>query len=332
MMARFVRHLRSLWPGWAILTPLPFLVHAIWAGTRAQFHWENGAVLGLVLALFCIGPRSQRLLLGAYPVGLVGVLYDSMKVVENVGLSPNEVHLCDLRAHELSLFGVMMNGERVTLHDWFQAHSSPVLDVICAIPYGTFIFVCAACAVWLYVRDYPRMVRFAWCFFALNLAGFVTYHVYPAAAPWYYHAHGCDIDMQAVASEGPNLARVDAALGIPYFAGMYGRASDVFGAMPSLHVAYALIVVIEGWAVMHAAWRGASVAFFVLMCFAAVYLDHHWVLDELAGAVYCLGVVGVARVLIRLRVAPGAPAQPPVLADARALSAPKATTANGGTS
>jgi membrane-associated phospholipid phosphatase len=331
MTTRFGHHIRSLWPGLSILIPVPFVAHAVWAASRGQFHWENGAVLGVVLALFCMGPRSQKLLIGAYPVGLVGILYDTMKVVENVGLSPSEVHLCDLRARELALFGVTMNGERVTLHDWFQAHSSPVLDAICAVPYGTFIFVCAACAMWFYVRDYPRMVRFSWCFFALNLAGFLTYHVYPAAAPWYYHAHGCHIDMLARASEGPNLARVDAALGIHYFAGMYGRASDVFGAMPSLHVAYALIVVVEGWAVMHKAWRGASVAFFVLMCFSAVYLGHHWVLDELAGATYCLVVVGVARLLARYRSAEGASAATPMLAaSARALAAEKAPTGNGG--
>ncbi len=332
MLRRFGQHVRTLWPGWTILTPLPFAAHALWAATRGQFHWENGAVLGVVLVLFCIGRWSQKLLLGAYPLGLVGVLYDSMKVVENVGVSPSEVHLCDLRAHELALFGVTVHGRRVTLHDWFQLHASPLLDAVCAVPYGTFIFVCAACAVWLYFRDYPRMVRFAWCFFALNLAGFVTYHVYPAAAPWYYHSHGCYIDMQALASEGPNLARVDAALGVHYFAGMYGRASDVFGAMPSLHVAYALIVVVEGWAVMHPAWRGASVAFFVLMCFSAVYLDHHWVLDELAGVTYCLAIVGAARVLGRLRSTAAAPAGVPALAESgRTLAAQKAPTANGDT-
>lgn len=332
MMTRFFHHLRSLWPGWSIAIPLPFVAHAIWAAARGQFHWENAAVLGLVLTLFSVGPRSRKLLLGAYPLGLVGVLYDSMKLVEDVGVSPGEVHLCDLRAHELALFGVRMNGQRVTLHDWFQAHWSPAIDAVCAVPYGTFIFVCAACAVWLYVRDYRRMVRFAWCFFALNLAGFVTYHVYPAAAPWYFHAHGCNIDMSAVASEGANLARVDAALGVHYFAGMYGRASDVFGAMPSLHVAYALLVVVEGWAVMNVGWRAASVAFFAVMCFAAVYLDHHWVLDELAGMAYCLGVVGAVRLLGRLHVAsPATVAAPAFAQGAQALSTEKAPTPNGGT-
>ena len=168
------------------------------------------------------------------------------------------------------------------------------------MPYATFIFVCIACALWLYVRDYRRMVRFAWCFFALNVAGFITYHLYPAAPPWYFHAHGCVVDLHAHASEGPNLARVDAWLGFPYFARMYGKASAVFGAMPSLHCAYACLVVLEGWATFRKPWRIASALFYLLMCFSAVYLDHHWVLDAIAGSTYCVIVVLAARALTRL--------------------------------
>jgi len=296
---RFWRHLLVLWPGWTILAPVPFFGHAAWALYRHSFHWENAAVLALVLGLFGVGPRTKRLFLGIYPIGLVGLLYDSMRVVRNVGVTPGSVHVCDLRGYELALFGLQVNGDRITYHDWFVAHPSPVLDALCAVPYATFIPVCIVCAIWLYTRDHLRMMRFTWCFFALNLCGFLTYHLYPAAPPWYFHAHGCSVDVLVHASEGPALARVDARLGIPYFAGMYGRSSSVFGAMPSLHCAYAFLVALEGWAVFRWPWRVASVSFFLLMVFAAVYLDHHWVLDAIAGVAYCLVVVLTARALSR---------------------------------
>jgi len=314
-VTRLWRHLRALWPGWTILTPLPFFLHAAWSVSQGRFHAENAAVLALVIVLFGAGPRAKRLFLGIYPIGLVGLLYDTMRLVQHVGVTPDRVHLCDLRAGELALFGVSMDGRRVTLHDWFQAHPSPVLDALCAIPYATFIFVCIACAVWLYLRDYPRMLRFTWCFFALNVAGFVTYHLYPAAPPWYFHAHGCNVDVLAHASEGPALARIDARIGLNYFAGMYGRSASVFGAMPSLHCAYPLLVVLEGWASFNRLWRAASIAFFSLMCFSAVYLDHHWVLDALAGITYCLIVAGTARAMSRARHHPS-PGQPNVAGEA----------------
>jgi membrane-associated phospholipid phosphatase len=300
-LRRLWHHLRTLWPGWTIATPLPFFAHGVWAVARGAFHWDNAAVLALVIVLFTVGPRTKKLFVGIYPIGLVALFYDSMRTVQNLGVTPASVHLCDLRAGELALFGLQMNGERVTFHDWFQAHPSAVLDGLCAVPYGTFIFVIIACAVWLYIRDYPRMVRFTWCFFALNVCGFATYHLYPAAPPWYFHAHGCTVDVFTHASEGPALARVDARLGIHYFAGMYGRSSSVFGAMPSLHCAYALLVALEGWAAFSKPWRAASAGFYALMCFSAVYLDHHWVLDALAGSLYCVVVVAVARALTRWR-------------------------------
>jgi hypothetical protein len=305
---RLWRHLRDLWPGWTLAAPLPFLADSAWAFARGDGRWENVAVVVVVLALFGIGPRTKKLFLGVYPLGLVGLLYDSMRLVRRFGGGPRTVHVCDLRALEAAVFGVTMDGRRTTFHDWLQAHASPWLDRLCALPYATFLLVCVACIAWLYARDPARMLRFGWCFFALNVAGFVTYHLYPAAPPWYYHAHGCTVDLSTPASEGPNLARVDAWLGVPYFAGMYGRSANVFGAMPSLHCAYALLVALEGWSLMSAAWRAASVAFYALMVFAAVYLDHHWILDALAGSAYSVVVVVAARGLARWRSTSRSPA------------------------
>src|SRR5262249_31610947 len=159
-------------------------------------------------------------------------------------------------------------------------------DILCAIPYGAFIFVVLAYAVYLYVRDFSAQQRFTWGFFLLNIAGFLTYHLYPAAPPWYFHAHGCVVDLSAHASEGSHLARVDAMMKLSYFAGMYGRSSDVFGAMPSLHVAYPFLMAIEGWKFHRLLGRGLLVLFYCAMCFSAVYLDHHWVIDVIAGTGY----------------------------------------------
>jgi hypothetical protein len=277
------------------------VAHVLWTAATHRFRVEHALEIALVAGWFFAGPRLRRLYAGVYPVALVGILFDSMRAMQNLGVSQETVHLCDLRAREVALFGVDVGGRRGTLHDWLQAHATPWLDRLCAVPYATFILVCVACALYLYRRDYRRMVRFGWCFFALNVAGFVTYHLYPAAPPWYYHAHGCLIDVHAAASEGPNLARVDAWLGVRYFAGMYGRSADVFGAMPSLHCAYACLVAIEGWPALRRPWRAASLAFFALMVFSAVYLDHHWVLDAIAGVTYCSVVTGLARMLMPIR-------------------------------
>jgi len=282
--------MRRLWPRFTLAPALPFWGWALFWAIRGQLRWDH-VVLALLVAGLAYGNAiTKRLFIGLLPLGFVALFYDAMRFVKNVGLTEANVHLCDLRAAELRWFGVTVAGERMTLQDWFQAHSAFWLDALCAIPYGTFLYVVAGYAVFLFVRDFAAQQRFAWGFLILNLAGFLTYHLYPAAPPWYHHLYGCVVDLAAAPSTGPNLARVDAWVGVPYFAGFYGRSSDVFGAVPSLHVSYPLLMVIIGWPKHRALGRFLLVLFYLSMCFAAVYLDHHWVIDIVLGSGYALAV------------------------------------------
>jgi asparaginyl-tRNA synthetase len=113
-----------------------------------------------------------------------------MRPLQWFGLTSERVHVCDVRAIEARLFGLEVGGNAYTLHDWFRIHHAPVLDLLCAIPYATFLFVSFACGVFLWLRDRTAMRRFAWAFLILNVAGFVTYHLVPTAPPWYFHEHG----------------------------------------------------------------------------------------------------------------------------------------------
>lgn len=290
-LIRFRDHARALWPRGAHLPLLPFAAYASYALLRADLRIEHLLLLTVVAALAYVGPRSKELLLGLYPFGLVGLLFDGMRPFQKLGLTEERVLLCDLRAVEARLFGFRAaDGQAMTLHDWFYVHHAPALDLLCAIPYATFILWCVVAAVFLYVKDRAAMRRFAWGFLLLNVAAFVTYHVIPAAPPWYFHTHGCTVDLATRASEGPALARVDEMLGVAYFRGMYGKASSVFGALPSLHCAYPLLVVIEGWRAFGPKLRAFSIAYYVAMVFSAVYLDHHWVLDALLGSAYAVAV------------------------------------------
>jgi membrane-associated phospholipid phosphatase len=199
--------------------------------------------------------------------------------------------VCDLRAYELALFGVNTSAGRVTLQDYFLAHSSSFADLYFSVPYGTFIYVSVFFAFYLYWKDITALQRYGWTFLCMNIAAFVTYHIYPAAPPWYYHlTHSCTADMTMHASEGTHLAHVDAMLGFAYFHGFYGRSMDVYGAVPSLHVAYPLLILWEGWRLFGPVRRALAVLFWASMCVAAVYLDHHYVIDVLLGLVYATGI------------------------------------------
>jgi hypothetical protein len=293
--ARIKAHVHRLWPSRPYLPLVPFVVYALYSAARHDLRPEHLLLIAVVAALAYTSLRTKELLFGLYPLGLVAILFDGMRPFQRLGLSEDRVHICDVRALEARLFGLTVNGERITLHDWFQTHHSLALDLYCAIPYATFIFACIACATFLYVKDRPAMRRFAWGFFLLNLAGFITYHVIPAAPPWYFHARGCVVDLTARASEGVPLGRVDAFLGVAYFRGMYSKAASVFGAIPSLHCAYPLLVILEGWRTFGKKLRAVAIVYYASMVFSAVYLDHHWVIDAILGGVYAVTVFALIR-------------------------------------
>lgn len=265
----------------------------LWGAFRfaaGEVRWEYLVILAAVGLLAFGNRRTQKLYVGLYPIALLGLTYDAMRFVKGLGVTAARVHLCDLRALDARLVG---SSDGSTVHDWLQAHSLPWLDRLAAIPYGTFIFMEIGFAIFLFFKSERAMARFGWTFLLMNVMGFVTYHLVPAAPPWYFHAHGCTVDLAAPASEGPNLARVDAWLGVRYFHSMYGRSTDVFGAVPSLHAAYPTLILLSGWRWMKAPGRVFFALFTLLMGFSAVYLDHHWIIDVLLGLVYAVVAYGI---------------------------------------
>lgn len=282
---------------------IPFLSWAAFMFARGTLRAEHLALPAVVIALAIAADWTRRLLTGLYPFALVGLLYDAMAVV-GPRARDARVHLCDLRTLEARLFGYSANGSLHTVHDWLQPRANLALDLYFAIPYGTFIFATIAFAALAFKRSPDTFHRFGWMFLTLNVMGFVTYRLLPAAPPWYFHLRGCDVDVLQRASTGPNLARVDAFLGTPYFASMYARSANVFGALPSLHVTYPLLIVLEGRPVLGPRMRIVSVAYFVSMCVAAVYLDHHWILDVLLGIVFAVIACTVVRAIFAAKRAP----------------------------
>ena len=295
MIARVWAHMRSLWPRWTLVPLLPYWLYGLAMVIVGDLRWDHVVMMIMIPALAYGNARSKKLYMGAHPISLVALLYDGMRYVKNLGVSPERVHDCDLRAAELSLFGIGSGAGRMTLNDYFLTHHWTPVDVYCSIPYGMYIFAALGAGVYLYFKDYRALQRYAWVFFLMNVAAYVTYHAYPAAPPWYYHEHGCEISMTAMPSAGPRLAHVDAVLGITYFHGLYARSSDLYGAVPSLHVAYPLLITLEGWRTLRLPGRVLAVIFTISMGFAAIYLDHHWTIDVVLGVIYCLGSAALVR-------------------------------------
>ncbi len=295
---RVWNHMRALWPRATMLPAAPFVLWSL-VTLSWKWRWEFMALLIVAPLLAYTNRATKRLFIGIFPMGVVGLLYDSMRLFKTAGLTPADIHTCDMQRADARFFGITVKGQLESLCDWFPAHHLLLVDIVSAAPYGTFLYIVVGYAVYLYFRDFVGLKQLAWSFLFLNMAGFATYHLYPAAPPWYVHAHGCVASLSAEASAGPALLRVDSLLGMNYFASMYGRSNDVFGAMPSLHAGYPTLILLNGWHRHGALGRSLSLLFLGTMCFAAVYLDHHWVLDVVVGICYATGANALARSIFR---------------------------------
>jgi inositol phosphorylceramide synthase catalytic subunit len=159
-------------------------------------------------------------------------------------------------------------------------------------------------AALMFFRARPKMLAISLGFLALNLTGWLIWMLYPAAPPWYVDLYGKGPALLDAASNPAGLLRLDALLGVPISATFYSGSANVFGAMPSLHVGYAVLV---AWVLfpLRGGWRAFTLLFAASIAFSAVYLRHHYILDVLAGALLALPVawfsVRAAERLDRLR-------------------------------
>jgi inositol phosphorylceramide synthase catalytic subunit len=286
-------HLRGLWGRWWLLPLLPLLAIPAFAAL-GQLRIEVLIII-LVITGCGVGTKTSKgFLIAAIPGIAVGLGYEIVRLLRPIFVTADRVHGCDLRAVELSLFPA---GDNLTWPDFFAIHHAAGWDVFFAVPYTAFWMIALGYGAFLFFTDRPGMTRYLWTLAGVHAVAFVIWLAFPAAPPWYIQAHGCGIDINALPNAA-GLTRIDALFGIHYFADFYSRAPTVFGAMPSLHCAFPMIGLVAAWQSAGLRERMVHLAYVLWMLSASVYLDHHWLLDGLAGiALVLLVYLAIVRVL-----------------------------------
>jgi len=262
------------------LTVLITGLYVGWFAGAVGWRTEHGGLLGLLLAGYWLGPRTRRWLWGLLPFLLFWVVYDSLRVWPNYSFRP--VHIQDLYQLDKALFGIGSGPERQTAVEWLQGVRSTAWDALAGLFYLTWVPIPLLVGVyWLNTRQ-SLYLRFAWAFLTVNLLGFVLYYVVPAAPPWYIAEYGYGFNPAATGNPA-GLSRFDYWLGLPVFSGIYSKNANVFGAFPSLHAAYPVIVshyvtTLRKGLPTVLCWLWAAGIWL-----AAVYSAHHYVIDVLGG-------------------------------------------------
>jgi inositol phosphorylceramide synthase catalytic subunit len=288
--------LRHAHPLFRVGMPVACGAYLLLVATVSRIGPEHVLLVALVLGFSLWSDQSRRLARIALPFLLWAAVYDSMRWYEDYIRSPI-IHIREPYAFDLRFFGIHEGASVLTPNEWLQRHTHPVLDLFCGLAYTPFLFIgeSIVLALYLHAKGLPRLAeRFTWVFVWTNFIGFTVYYLYPAAPPWYAAAHGFVADLTVHASPGGAI-RFDQLVGLPVFQGFYSKSADVFGAIPSLHVAYPLLALIYGFRLPR--FRAFAIAYLALICFSAVYLDHHYILDVLLGFLDALLVMAVFRAL-----------------------------------
>lgn len=265
---------------------------AVWLAVTAMcvgFRTEHVYLALLICALFFCAPPSRRLVVALLPFIVFGISYDWMNIVHNYEVNPVDIR--GLYETERSLFGIAgPDGQTLTPNEFFALHTSPFMDFLGGVFYLCWVPVPILFGLWLYFRGRQRVyLHFALVFLLVNFIGFAVYYIHPAAPPWYVAMRGFDFDL-TVPGQVAGLGAFDDMTGLGIFHGLYGRNSNVFAAVPSLHSAYTLVAFIY-------ALRAQGTPLWVRLLlgvitagiwFTAVYTSHHYIIDVLLGILCAL--------------------------------------------
>jgi membrane-associated phospholipid phosphatase len=237
-------------------------------------------LLALVNICYFASLRTRRLIIGFSIFVVYWVIFDYMKAFPNYWF--NEVHTGSLYELERSMFGVSNQGILLTPNEYIALYSNTFLDILSGLFYLSWIPVPLIFGVYLFKRNRTQFFYFSLSFLLINLLGFVIYYLYPAAPPWYIQQYGTEVFTDTPGNTAA-LARFDDFFHVGIFHGLYAQSSNVFAAMPSLHSSYPVLVLFYG---LKNKLGRVNIFFAIVMIgiwLSAVYTNHHYVLDVLAG-------------------------------------------------
>ena len=191
--------------------------------------------------------------------------------------------------------------------------------------YNSHFFTSYVIAAVLWKRNHERFRRFIALFVSLTFVGYLGYLLYPAMPPWMASQAGQLVPTLGrvppyvtlpvspsylVASTGYGGATtriiplVWQHVGLKAAAALFTHGSEFannVAAMPSLHAAYPMLILLFFWPLARWPVRVLLVGYVLAMAFSLVYTGEHFVADEVAGWACAITVYFVGSRLLNRR-------------------------------
>ena len=240
--------------------------------------WLLGA---LVCGNFGKPMREQRAMVRDWAI-LVALLFAyeySRGIADQLG---TRVHMTAIRDIDRFLF--FGNDPNVWVQNHFNiSRKVSWYELPLAVVYMTHFVFPVAIAVVLWLSNRRQWDRYMRRFALLLGAGVATYILFPVAPPWMAARDGYIGDIARITARGWR------SMGLSTVSKVFDRGKEItnsVAALPSLHAAFSLLVVVFFFKWMSTPWRIISLILPVSMAFALVYFGEHYVTDILAGWLY----------------------------------------------
>jgi hypothetical protein len=271
---------------WAICVTA-FVVLVGFPGSRAQIFAVVGVGLIASGAASESGTRWKDVLADWLPFYVLLTLYDMLRGSAGAWLMPHA--LPQIRIDEWMFGGT---APTVTLqHALYTPGVAHVWDYAAFAVYMTHFVVPFAVAAFLWKYAHDRFRRFLVLFVLLTFAALVTYALYPAVPPWMASQNGFLPPTAKIIDEMWTHVRFGNGSGI--FSGT-GHFADPIAAVPSLHAAYPMLLVLFFWK-SAGRYRWLLAMYPLAMAFTLVYTAEHFVIDVLLGWLYAVTVFVVGN-------------------------------------
>jgi membrane-associated phospholipid phosphatase len=273
-----------------------FLVYGsvfVWSFANNGIPVARLAVLGWVAVAFIISSitkptRQQLQMVGDLTLyAVMWLSYDySRGIADSFGF-PLQVEM-PRNVDRFLFFGTDPN---VWIQEQFLSDSTRWYDVVGSLVYFTHFLFPVVMSVYFWMRNREQWLRYIRRFATVLFAGVVTYIVLPTAPPWM--ASSTRYPYQILEPLARTTGRGWNALGLDTVNSVILRGqqwANPTAAIPSLHAAFALFMVVFIWPqVRQRSIRVLLATFPMSMALCLVYFGEHYVIDILAGWLYVAG-------------------------------------------
>ncbi len=257
-----------------------FICYLLWVYFLVGLKLDHLIFVGIITGGSLLSRSLFKFFLGFSAFIFFWIIYDGLQVYPNYDV--NSVSIQELFDLEKRFFGFEYNGEQIIPNEFFLQNQVPVLSFFLGLAYlmwmpAPFIF-----SGYLFATNRDLLLRYSYCFLFVNLIGFVGYYLYPAAPPWYFFEYGTALHTEINGNAGL-LINFDKVVGFSIFDSIYNRGTNVFAAIPSLHCAFTVVNLYYGIKSKNKFFIWTFVFLALGTYIAAVYSQHHYVIDVILG-------------------------------------------------